>query len=252
MCRTAIARVAWGRDHPAFAAWTAASGVPDGERDLWLCSVCQLARPRMLCCDHPRRHAGGGDSGRRPPPVRRRLDGKRSGWPAATGHASWHAPGTRPRGRRGTWRDRLVDPRYAYSTDRFIGDHAIGDDEALALGHLTLAAAWVEKHNRRRAAGHRTAPEIAEENARLRSRAIAPPAGWSQPAGDSTASWALSRLGQGAALPTRGTTADRRLPPCWASFPRVGVVQTPSTSRSAGCCGGSRIYGARRGRRSGC
>ena len=171
MVRTAMARAVWGRDHPVFAAWTAAGGVPDGERDVWMCSVASLlaqACPILLIRNGALRKAIVA--------VGRLLCGHtwmkeewlNGGYDAAIIQRAQDAAD----GRRVEWRGRMVDPRYAYSTARLLDDHAIGDDECLALGHLSLCADWVEKHNRRRARGHRTLLEIEEANRVLRTNAL--------------------------------------------------------------------------------
>ena len=146
MVRTALARAVWGRDHAVFAAWTAAGGVPDGERDGWMCSVASLlaqACPALLIRN--------GALTRAIVAVGRLLCGHawmkdewlRGGYDASIIQRANDAAD----GKRVEWRGRMVDPRYAYSTFRLLDDHAIGDDECLALGHLSLCADWIEKHN---------------------------------------------------------------------------------------------------------
>lgn len=170
LIRVAMARGIWGREHDAFAEWAQAYGIPDGERDTWLCIIASLLA--MACPDDAIRD---GTLKRAIHAVGEKLCGTewmenewiRGGYDASIMARARAAAD----GKTVEWRGQKVDPRYAYGFDRIRADLAIGDDEALALGLLSIAPDWIAAHNRRRAEGHRTELEVREEQEALRQSA---------------------------------------------------------------------------------
>lgn len=162
LIRVAMARGIWGRDHDAFAEWRQTYGIPDGERDTWLCIIASLLA--MACPDDAIRD---GTLKRAIHAVGVKLCG--SEWMASEWVRGSYDSSIMARARAAAdgktveWRGQKVDPRYAYGFDRIRADLAIGDDEALALGLLSIAPDWIAAHNRRRADGHKTVLEIREE-----------------------------------------------------------------------------------------
>lgn len=171
LCRLVVGRVAWGADHPELAAWTAAGGVPDGERDMWLCT---LASTLAAAC--PPEAITDGLLAAAIEEVGTKFCGAewyRTEW-VAEGYGASVMSRARDAaaGWRVEWRGRLVDPRYHYSVERLLAEHAVGVDECLALGLTALAPAWASAHNRRRALGARTRLELAERNGSDRAKAL--------------------------------------------------------------------------------
>ena len=148
LVRVALARIGWGREHDEFRAWAEAGGVPEGERDTWLYSVAACLAHALLS--------------------ERILDGTLRGLVVRVGEAScgreWTASGWVGERCDGAVVAKAVqaalgesivrdgkrwDPRYRWNAAALRRDLGIGDNEARALGLLTLAEGAVEKQSRR-------------------------------------------------------------------------------------------------------
>ncbi len=156
--RVALARIEWGKVHPAFSAWSETGSVPDGERDTWLSRIA-------MCLAHALPHAA-------------LLDGRLAGLVSRIGNAlcseawtvdEWLRGGfgksiyekaaSAARGETVKWQNREVDARYQAVASNMRRDLAIGDDEIRALRLLSLADGSMLRANRRvLASGTQVAP----------------------------------------------------------------------------------------------
>ncbi len=148
LVRVALARVEWGKTYPAFAAWTAAGGVPDGERDVWLYNIA-------ACLAHalPAEAIKAGQLGRLVGQIGKALCSE--DWMTNEWHRGGYAKsvlekaGAAARGDTVEWEGKQVDPRYRVSAARLRTELQIGDDEIRALCLLSLADGATLSANRR-------------------------------------------------------------------------------------------------------
>ena len=167
----ARARVAWGAEHAELADWHRAGGVPEGLRDDVVFRIAAL----LAVAASPERVTDG-TLRRAMHEVAEALGGEE--WAREEWCRGGYARSVLERAERSARGEtveiegREIDPRYAYALETVRRDLAVRHDEALALGLLSLADPSVAAHLRRRAAGHRSAVEVAEERRILRRKGL--------------------------------------------------------------------------------
>lgn len=192
------ARTVWGAQFGEYAAWAEAGTAPRGQRDLWAFVISALVG--AAATDEDTRDGrldrivawiariAGGDAWAAEEWSAGGMDG------ALMGRCRAAAAGLKV-----TWNGREVDPRYCYALDTVVGLLDVGEDEALALGLISLAPAdWIASLNRRRhraarqGGEHRTELEMMLDRAEMRRMVMRIPAARRTAA---SAMAALSRAG---------------------------------------------------------
>jgi len=172
------ARVRWGADHAAFADWARAGHVPPGQRDTWTFVISSLVAAAA--------DVGEIEDGRVAEVVAwiaRTVGGEdwaREEWEGRADGALFDRCRDAAEGKVVEWMGRSWDPRYGYNLDTVIELLSIGQDEALALGMISLAPTeWIAALGHRRAEAqargevHRTALEALMERAAMQRRIMA-------------------------------------------------------------------------------